>query len=658
MSKAKLILACVLLTSGFAAAAMWHPVVRVKIRDLFLSRKEIHTRKNHARKTSAEHTATPQEFASLLKKAFALKDKQEIHRLADILADKNVEKALDLIMLMDPDWQAKRTYISACAEKNPHAAAVWAVTKSPKSGNSIFTLRRSLYIWVSRDPHLALEWARTLSSEQNREYSLWTIFEAWAQTDPKASAEQLELTTDFVTKNIAYGRIAYAWALQDLHSAVEWAWNMPDGNSRNSALRSIAEVVCNLDDPAAVELAKKLPSKKDHDNTIRAMASLISDDIDTASDWIASRIPGGFGKDTAFRIAITDWTLKNPDEAIEWASQLSNPSDKEYMFSIMAQALAASDIETATALALNLSPGGRRRDAIRRIASTWARKDTDAAEDWAEQLQDDDLRAIAQDVIENSDTDISSVGQPVQEEPTSPPEEYISPPPAEEDDPPDIPDDPPDEEDDPPDIPDDPPDEEDDPPDIPDDPPDEEEDNPPDIENPHIDDPPPPPPPTVEGLPDDLRTRLIHDWAFKAVEAGCNPLTTITILEELLPAGRELDNPIKIIVSECTAADQQFWSDWACERPEGHDRDIAVSGAIYGFINTASIAEYPDEAAQLINNLSAGATRENMITCLSYASVKQDNDVALEWISNLADEQDKNFALSEVKRLESFVNEL
>lgn len=139
----------------------------------------------------------------------------------------------------------------------------------------------------------------------------------------------------------------------------------------------------------------------------------------------AKDISDGTERETALLALVTEWTrgelrspqeraqaiadygleaglgielAKNPQLALLWATELTDPAGKVAVLSATASAMVASDPAAAFALASHIDEGNRRKF-IDSIFAGWASQDTDAALEWANQAADpaereSDLAAI------------------------------------------------------------------------------------------------------------------------------------------------------------------------------------------------------------------------------------------------------------------------
>ena len=304
---------------------------------------------------------------------------------------------------LNPDWRSARDHVVRLSATDPGAAVDWALKNMEPSGDLSFALHYAFWKLAERDPRAALARALAVPAGRCRESALRTVFQAWAKSDPENAARELAKREDFSTANLAIATVAYYWAGKDLKAATSWAWNLPEGAGRDYALANIGRRLYFSDGAAARAWAEQLPSGPTRNTTILAIASLVAEgDMEDAVQWVQQQIPGGRGSSPLLQVRLANWALHNRDEAQGWVTQLAGDREREKALATIAQILAKSNPRTASELAAAMMAGEEKTYTIRRIAESWAERDSEAAREWAEQLSDAGDRQTALDGLDSA----------------------------------------------------------------------------------------------------------------------------------------------------------------------------------------------------------------------------------------------------------------
>lgn len=489
-----------------------------------------------------------------------------------------------------PSRQALRAALLLCARKDPRATGEWAIKHLPKGGDRAFVLRNAMFEWVARDPAAAFNWAEGIKGTDGRECALQAVFYAWAQSDAESASREAQRVEPFLTRSLAMGAIAHFWTEQDLAAATEWAWNLPAGPGQTYALANIARRLYHSDNEAAHAWALSLPRDAARDAVISGIASLVApEDRDGAMAWVAQSIPGGVKPDPTFQIQLAKWALDNPGDATTWAAQLGEEEFREHALCSIALALIKSDIAAASSAVAKAPAGARMKQTAARIASYWAKHDSEAAAEWAGALADEEARDNALEAA-RSITETDEIGKEPRENPIADEKSDAERPPGNEASPaadsPDIG---------------------------------------PDIF--HL-------PwrelvPMVEQLPDGrLRNGLVHKAA--AAWGKEDPKGAIAWVEEQLPDGRAMDTVLRVIIWHWVARDGDTASAWALNLPDGERREHALAT-----VAMALARHNPEEAGRPAEAMAAGEAKNNVIRNVAYLWGLVNSNAAGEWLEGL-----------------------
>ena len=286
---------------------------------------------------------------TLLRKAFRDGDCQMVNSVVRMLAGRDMEKALAVLLEMKPGWKLVRAFLSAWADIDPATCARWVVENLPKGGDRSFIMQHVIGQWVEKDVQKAFAWAQSLSVEQGRDSALQALFEKWAGIDPKSSAKALALLKDFPSCNLAKGAIAWHWARKDIDAATAWAWNLPKDSGYTYALYNIAMVLRETDDKArSSEWAKSFPVGYTNNQVLKRIASFLAgSDSGKTVAMLTENMPGGFGNMPDLQLFLVRWAKKDPEAAKIWAYQLADGRGRENALYAIAQVVESGNKSTA-----------------------------------------------------------------------------------------------------------------------------------------------------------------------------------------------------------------------------------------------------------------------------------------------------------------------
>jgi hypothetical protein len=152
-------------------------------------------------------------------------------------------------------------------------------------------------------------------------------------------------------------------------------------------IRRLAQLMTEADLDEALDLVLKAQPKW---KMLRAfLAAWSEENPKAAAAWITRNLPQGGDRAFALRQAVSVWTTGNPDEALEWAADLSAEQGRENALTAVFQTWAGIAPDTAASELESVQDFSARNLAIGTIAYLWALEDLRAATDWARNLPQD-----------------------------------------------------------------------------------------------------------------------------------------------------------------------------------------------------------------------------------------------------------------------------
>ena len=272
--------------------------------------------------------------------------------------------------------------LAALAALDPQRAASWLT--SPSNSRAFYPVVGHILSgtiakeWARQDPQAALDWARTLVTQQQAgAYSgvLGTI----GATDPrKAAALALTLEPGNARDHIL-GEIAESWARHSPEEALTWSSNLDPDESKHAtaiALKSWSET-----HPA--KTAQYLDQRGISTHLKLVATQWSRRDPAKAADWVISKAPSP-ERNSALGETLWNWTTQNPSAAITWVESQPNGPAKDRAIGGLATAAVEFDPLTALKWARKISEPSFRDELTRRTFTTWTHRDPTTAHEWGQ----------------------------------------------------------------------------------------------------------------------------------------------------------------------------------------------------------------------------------------------------------------------------------
>jgi hypothetical protein len=312
-----------------------------------------------------------------------------------------LDAALAILKENRATWKTLRAFVSTWAAKDPQAALAWAISNLPRGGNRSFVVNSAMTQWAMTDPTAALDRTLAMSVEQGRGDALTAIFMTWAGIDPRRAAQELDARGDFAGHEKAIEITAYLWAAGDRSAATEWACNMQNDKERIRAITAIARQIRDTDRNHGEAWLRSLPDNcTDNDAMRRISPGLLSEESGgTTNQPPEETLP-------PLQVYLANWAITDTDNAVAWASQLTNDQDRASALLTIARAVAYSDTAAAdriramipasasqaqtstllpndTGAAAQLPDGAKRDAVLHSMAVDKAKDDPREAAEWA-----------------------------------------------------------------------------------------------------------------------------------------------------------------------------------------------------------------------------------------------------------------------------------
>lgn len=189
-----------------------------------------------------------------------------------------------------------------------------------------------------------------------------------ATTDaPRAASEALS-QTHLVERQEALQQTMLAWAKSDPQTA--WQW-----------------IATHIHLPA-----ERLPLQ----TTLAYEAGRTNP---TLALTLAATMPPSTERDQLLAHTAMEWTLREPNEALQWADEIPDPALHASIIAAIATAAAEKHPREAADLVSSMSDGPDQNRAAVAVAQRWAQQDYTAAQQWISGFTDEHLRTTTTQAI-------------------------------------------------------------------------------------------------------------------------------------------------------------------------------------------------------------------------------------------------------------------
>ena len=254
--------------------------------------------------------------------------------------------------------------------------------------------------WAQKDLPAAREWVMSLeSNEQNN--ALNSMFGTWAKEDPASAIEFLEsdASADLQYRSNLFSTLTGQWAIDDRGAALDWAQGIEDETTRRSALGGIYNQWAGSSPEEAAAHLAELGDPVARETLISSLAGQWSNnDPEAALAWF-DQLPAEDRDQVGGNIA-QSLSYAMPDKAAEWFDRLVDAAagDEEKLRSMahsasnIASQWAQHDPQAAVQWADGLEDPQMRSDALGRVASTWVQFDPLGTSTWLREIPEGDVR--------------------------------------------------------------------------------------------------------------------------------------------------------------------------------------------------------------------------------------------------------------------------
>ncbi len=274
------------------------------------------------------------------------------------------------------------------AEADPAKAMAFAkVAATQRFPNDAAALTAVLSTWAGHDPQAALAAAQSLDSSNLRRDAINQVLSTWALgDDPKAALDAAKALNLGSQLNGVLQGIYLSWAQHDPTGAFAALDQVTNINTRNNLAGNILQAMSETDPNGALKLMLTLPAGAQNapPYPVNYIFSRLTMEDPAAAVQALGQLQGGQMRERAVTCIACDWADSDPQGAINWANNLSNPADRA---NALYNAVRHSSGEDPVAAAndLKMIPNvNQRNQAMNEVLDHWTDADPAAALKWAQ----------------------------------------------------------------------------------------------------------------------------------------------------------------------------------------------------------------------------------------------------------------------------------
>jgi hypothetical protein len=276
------------------------------------------------------------------------------------------------------------------SETEPETAAHLAEQR-PESPERLRLLNVVAINWAARNLAETAAWARQLPEADRAGVMTKVAYEAVGQDLTQALELARELPADD-NRNELITHIAGEWSVKNPEKIAEWAGKLEDETLRQQVISRVAAAWGDTNPSAAAELAiKSLPAGKPQDDAVVGIVQRWGQTKPAdAGAWVA-QFPEGPLRETAAEELVKLWADKNTPEAGVWLNSLPTGPTRDAAASAYVGKILHANPTTAAQWATQIANESLRNSVMERVASSWMPASPAAARAWISQstLPDD-----------------------------------------------------------------------------------------------------------------------------------------------------------------------------------------------------------------------------------------------------------------------------
>ena len=321
----------------------------------------------------------------------------------ELLGDTDREAAVQLFrdmvakgVVTEKAWGAI-DFFNEWAKEDPNRAAEAALDHFKFTGRDP-ALGGVMKAWAVSDPHAGLSWLKANDESLSKPLLTGltaTLMGAWSNHSPKEAADYLLTIDDTNQLGKAAPGIFADWAGISFDDAAQWIANVDDPDLRASFEASLARGALNQgdrNDGIAYALEKFDTNAGMSHNLYLLVSDAVGDDIEGSVEWVKEIAPNELILEEFYNTLLHQWRWKDIGEAVKHLDLMPDPVRRGEDYEFFASQYAKRELNAARDWANNLPDSPDRDRALIGVADAWMDENPQQTAEWIETLEAGDLR--------------------------------------------------------------------------------------------------------------------------------------------------------------------------------------------------------------------------------------------------------------------------
>jgi hypothetical protein len=252
-----------------------------------------------------------------------------------------------------------------------------------------------LRTWASDSPAAAAAWMESLPPGKSRDLVAEQIALAWAGADLRKATQWARSLTDADLQQLALKSVIGEMRRTDPKQALHLATSLHDGSGKDELLATVMRELVSVDRDEAIASAKAIESAAVRNRLLADIAVEWScSDPVAAADLLLDSQDFGKTEENAVVSIVQRWAQDSPRDAATWVMNFPEPIRSTATRNLVA-IWAQHDTRTVETWLSTCADGTTQDQAISAYVSVLQTKGADSARQWAEEIQDADLKRAA-----------------------------------------------------------------------------------------------------------------------------------------------------------------------------------------------------------------------------------------------------------------------
>ena len=213
------------------------------------------------------------------------------------------------------------------AEKEPRAAAEYALSIAKDDSSRESTLDAALEAWTATDPDAALAFAQSITNEADRVQALTAVLPGWARKYPDVEVD-VSLLPEYEQAKVIE-KVTTEWAMLNPYDATQYALSLDDPEMRRDTLRSVADILLKKDPTSLRAWALALPAGETRDTALNNIAWEFADTDLATAETLANDIQDVAKRNSTLESVISRGLPLAPARALQLANKLPEVRSKD-----------------------------------------------------------------------------------------------------------------------------------------------------------------------------------------------------------------------------------------------------------------------------------------------------------------------------------------